>query len=71
MSVAGEIARGAEAEPGLVWPSPSAAPNATPATDAGGRALTDRLLERLGERLTSIESLQVQTLRRIEGLDYR
>ena len=46
-------------------------------TEEGGSSLlvgNSRLmahLQRLTERLSSIEGLQVQTLRKLEGLDYR
>lgn len=36
---------------------------------AGSRVMAH--MQRLTERLSSIEGLQVQTLRKLEGLDYR
>lgn len=36
---------------------------------SGGRVAAH--LQRITDRLSSIESLQVQTMRKLEGLDYR
>ena len=65
----GHVASGAEAEPVMIWATPSTSSGTIEET--GTSKTADRQLERILERLTTIEGLQVQTLRRIEGLDYR
>ncbi|XP_046440792.1 fibrinogen C domain-containing protein 1-like [Daphnia pulex] len=75
-TLAGGILNDVEHEPGLVWPTVTIPAATTPSTsDESGPTLTSgRLmahLQRITERLSSMESLQIQTLRKLEGIDYR
>uniref|UniRef100_A0A0N7ZPE4 Fibrinogen C domain-containing protein n=1 Tax=Daphnia magna TaxID=35525 RepID=A0A0N7ZPE4_9CRUS len=80
-TLAGGILNDVEHEPGLVWPTVTM-PTATPpsvtgggtADEAGPSFVTGRImahLQRITERMSSVESLQIQTLRKLEGIDYR
>jgi len=70
-----------EPEPGLTWNTPATTPASIEKelpvkADVGGSQFSSSSsnldhFQRLTERLTSIESLQVQTLLKLEGLDYR
>lgn len=80
-TLAGGILNDVEHEPGLVWPTVTMPTATPPSVTSGGTADEAGLsfaigrimahLQRITERMSSVESLQIQTLRKLEGIDYR